>query len=108
MKNFNFKKIFKVLKNSIENIGSSPDKDWKFLERIGENIAKLYSVVDLSRSFTQIVSLFNNENAVIRRVSIFLLDSIIDLNLIKEDLIQVSTILKTSLLILMQQMIESL
>lgn len=69
----------------------SPDKDWKFLERIGENIAKLYSVVDLSRSFAQIVALFNNENAVIRRVSIFLLDSIIDLNLIKEDLIQVST-----------------
>jgi hypothetical protein len=31
MKNFNFKKIFKVLKNSIENIGSSPDKDWKIL-----------------------------------------------------------------------------
>lgn len=66
------------------------EKDWKFLERIAENIAKLYTVADLKNSLSQIVSLFGNENAIIRQFAIFLLDSTADLNLIKEELIQIS------------------
>lgn len=34
-------------------------REWKFLERIGENIVKLYTICDLNKSFSQIVSLFN-------------------------------------------------
>jgi hypothetical protein len=66
------------------------DKDWKFLERIAENIAKLYTVADLKNSLSQIVTLFGNDNAIIRQFAIFLLDSTADLNLIKEELIQIS------------------
>lgn len=68
----------------------SADKDWKFLERVAENIAKLYSVADLKNSLSQIVALFSNQNAIIRQFAIFLLDSTADLNLIKEELIQIS------------------
>lgn len=65
-------------------------KEWKFLERVAENIARLYTIANLKNSFNQIVDLFNHESPIIRRFAIFLLDSISDLNLIKEDLVQIT------------------
>lgn len=68
------------------------DKDWKFLERVAENIARLYTIADLSNSIKQIVTLFGNENHIIRQFAIFLLDSTADLGLIKEEIIQINLI----------------
>ena len=65
----------------------SHEKNWKFLERIAENIAKLYTVADLKNSLNQIVLLFGNENPIIRQFAIFLLDATADLNLIKEEVV---------------------
>ena len=68
------------------------NKEWKFLERVAENLAKLYSVDSslIQKSLSNIVNLFSNENVIIRRFAIFLLESICDLNLIKEEIIQIS------------------
>lgn len=66
------------------------NKNWKFLERIAENIAKLYLIVDLHKSFGQIVTLFGNENNIIRRFSILILELIIDLDVINEEMVNSS------------------
>lgn len=64
------------------------EREWKFLERIAECIARLYSATDLASHFYLIKDLFNDDHATFRKFSVFLLESVCDLGLIKEDLIR--------------------
>jgi hypothetical protein len=82
MKNFNLKKIFKVLKNSIENIGSSPDKDWKimlvtffvlFIASVVFHVGLFVDTKKIDLSLGKVVKTQNSQN-----INLDMLENVID------------------------------
>jgi hypothetical protein len=63
-------------------------KEWKTLQRIGEALAKIYTVSDLRSSFADIMAWFNHENAVTRQFAIFLIEILCDHKVLNSDVVK--------------------
>lgn len=64
------------------------DKDFKFLQRLGEIYAKLYSVSDLNSSFSEILSFLNSSNVNARRYAIFLIETLSDYEVLNDQIVK--------------------
>ena len=63
------------------------NKEWKSLKLLGEVLALLYQLSDIKKSFSEIMELFNNEEFLARKLSMFLISNLSDLKTINDDLI---------------------
>jgi hypothetical protein len=70
----------------IENLNFQ--KEWKTLQRIGEALAKIYTVSDLRSSFADIMAWFNNENPVTKQFAILLIEILCDHKVLKDDVVK--------------------
>ncbi len=67
------------------------DKEPKFLERVGELVAKLYYKNSLKEIFGFIGQWMSNENPAARRFGIYIVEVLCDLGAINEEVVQSST-----------------
>jgi hypothetical protein len=74
--------------SSIKSFIDFEIKDWKSLQRIADALAKLYSISDLDSSFNDILTWFNSENSVSRQFSIYLIEVLCDLAVLKDEIVK--------------------
>ena len=95
-----FKKVFlddkdkkqKLTENEIESMKSfirsqiTFNKEWKTLQRLGETLALLYQLSDIKKSFEEITQLFNNQEYLARKLSMFIISNLSDLGAIDDEM----------------------
>ena len=77
------------IKNFLKSqISFNSNKNWKTLQRIGDNLAYLYQLSDMKESFSEILFWFNSNEPLARKFSIYIIEFLSDLSFFKSDLVQ--------------------
>ena len=83
----------KLTQNQIETMKSFirsqitfENKEWKTLQRLGETLALLYQISDIKKSFGEIMELFNKQEHLSRKLSMFIISNLSDLGTIDDDM----------------------
>ena len=77
------------IKNFLKSqISFNQNKNWKTLQRIGDNLAHLYQLSDMKESFSEILSWFNSSEPLARKFSIYIIEFLSDLLFFKSDLVK--------------------
>jgi hypothetical protein len=62
------------------------NKEWKTLQRLGEALALLYQISDINKSFGEIMELFNKQEFLARKLSMFIISNLADLGVIDDEM----------------------
>ena len=96
-----FKKVFLDDKNKKEKLTTDQieemksflrsqitfdNKEWKTLQRLGEALALLYQISDINKSFGEIMELFNKQEFLARKLSMFIISNLADLGVIDDEM----------------------
>ena len=77
------------IKNFLKSqISFNSNKNWKTLQRIGDNLAYLYQLSDMKESFSEILFWFNSNEPLARKFSIYIIEFLSDLSFFKCDLVK--------------------
>ena len=79
-------KEIETMKAFIRSQISFQNKEWKTLQRLGEVLALLYQMSDIKKSFEEITQLFNNQEHLARKLSMFIISNLSDLGAINDEM----------------------
>ena len=75
-----------IMKSFIRSQITFQNKEWKTLQRLGENLSLLYQMSDIKKSFGEIMELFNNQEFLARKLSMFIISNLSDLGAINDEM----------------------
>ena len=74
------------MKSFIRSQITFDNKEWKTLQRLGETLALLYQLSDIKKSFGEIMELFNKQEFLARKLSMFIISNLSDLGTIDDEM----------------------
>ena len=74
------------MKSFIRSQITFDNKEWKTLQRLGETLALLYQISDIKKSFAEIMELFNKQEFLARKLSMFIISNLSDLGTIDDEM----------------------
>ena len=74
------------MKSFIRSQITFDNKEWKTLQRLGEALALLYQISDIKKSFGEITELFNKQEFLARKLSMFIISNLSDLGAINDEM----------------------
>ena len=75
-----------TMKSFIRSQITFENKEWKTLQRLGETLALLYQISDIKKSFGEIMELFNKQEFLARKLSMFIISNLSDLGTIDDNM----------------------
>lgn len=75
-----------AMKSFIRSQITFEKKEWKTLQRLGETLALLYQISDIKKSFGEIMELFNKQEFLARKLSMFIISNLSDLGTINDEM----------------------
>jgi ribosomal protein S13 len=79
------------LKETLKQFVVFEGKDWKTLQRLADALAKVYAITDLQTSFADILSWFKSSNALAKQFSVYLIEVLCELGVLKDDVVKSSS-----------------
>ena len=74
------------MKSFIRSQITFDNKEWKTLQRLGEALALLYQISDIKKSLGEITELFNKQEFLARKLSMFIISNLSDLGTIDDEM----------------------
>ena len=75
-----------IMKSFIRSQITFQNKEWKTLQRLGETLSLLYQMSDIKKTFGEIMELFNKEEFLARKLSMFIISNLSDLGVINDEM----------------------